>query len=297
MIGITRDRLWRVCLQICFVAGVMLAGAGPEQAFAFNADPQWASDRSANQALALEHVRDRARRTIWLTGANPPGPHRPVIVTGSLGDAARIGGIAITPTSPTWKMQGLKPQLVMLLTRVQQHYGRPLQIVSGCRSKAHNTKVRGAKRSQHLECSAVDFEISDVSKHQLAAYLKQMPGRGGVGLYCRSSYVHLDIGPKRDWHWRCKERKVAKKRKARRKHASVKKAGVKRASAKKASAKKASGKKTRAKKAPVKTASLKQTGLKRARLRHTGAKEEAGQRRAFKKSSTARRALVIKKDR
>ena len=287
MIERTRDRLWRVCLKICFVAGVLLAAAEPNQAGAFNTDPVWAADKAANRTLALVRARATARRAAFLTGPYRPGPHGRAmapdeLVTGSTGGAAQLGDIIITPTSVSWKMDGLKPQLVVLLAQVQQRFGRPLHIVSGCRSKAHNNKVDGAKRSQHLHCNAVDFEIADVSKHVLADYLKQLPGRGGVGLYCRSSYVHLDIGPKRDWHWRCKKRKVVKKRKARRKHASVKRATKKKAKVKRVSAKKATVKKKK---------------VKQARLRHTGAKEEVVQRKPFKQSSTKRRALVIKKDR
>lgn len=115
-----------------------------------------------------------------------------------------------------------------LLVRVQLHFGQPLHIISGCRSKKHNRRVGGAKRSQHLHCKAVDFQIPGVSKHKLAAYLKQMPGRGGVGVYCRSSYVHLDVGPKRQWYWSCGKRKKYKKRRTRRKVARLNKKSSKR---------------------------------------------------------------------
>jgi hypothetical protein len=145
-------------------------------------------------------------------------------------------------------------------------------------------------------CSAVDFEIADVSKHQLVDYLKQLPGRGGVGLYCRSSYVHLDIGPKREWHWHCKKPKVAKKRKARRKHASVKRTGKKKASAKKKAKVK---QKVVVKQASVsvKKASVKKAKVRQVSYRLTGAKGEVVQRKAFKRSSTKRKRLVVKNDR
>jgi uncharacterized protein YcbK (DUF882 family) len=31
-----------------------------------------------------------------------------------------------------------------------------------------------------------------------------MPGRGGVGTYCHTTSIHVDIGPERDWNWKCK---------------------------------------------------------------------------------------------
>jgi len=128
--------------------------------------------------------------------------------------AKRVQGLLVASASPDWKVKGLRPDIMRLLQRVQRHYGKPLHIISGCRSKKHNRRVRGAKRSQHLYCKAADFKIAGVSKHKLVAYLKSMPGRGGVGLYCRSSYVHLDTGPKRYWYYGCGKRRKyrAKKR-------------------------------------------------------------------------------------
>ena len=30
--------------------------------------------------------------------------------------------------------------------------------------------------------------------------------RGGVGTYCHTDSVHVDVGPERDWNWRCRRR-------------------------------------------------------------------------------------------
>ena len=67
-------------------------------------------------------------------------------------------------------------------------------------------QVRGAKNSMHMYCAAADIQISGVSKWELAKYLRSMPGRGGVGTYCHTESVHVDIGPERDWNWRCRRR-------------------------------------------------------------------------------------------
>ena len=32
-------------------------------------------------------------------------------------------------------------------------------------------------------------------------------GRGGVGTYCHTNSVHIDIGKKRDWNWRCRRKR------------------------------------------------------------------------------------------
>ncbi len=101
----------------------------------------------------------------------------------------------------------LKPALVRVLHQVEQKFGRPVVVTSGFRSKERNQRARGAKRSLHMFCAAADIQVDDVSKWTLADYLRSMPGRGGVGTYCHTSSVHIDVGPERDWNWRCKRRR------------------------------------------------------------------------------------------
>ena len=97
----------------------------------------------------------------------------------------------------------LKPQLVKVLKGVERHYGRAVVVTSGFRSPSFNRRVRGAKNSLHMYCAAADIQVEGVSKWALAQYLRSLPGRGGVGTYCHTSSIHVDIGPDRDWNWRC----------------------------------------------------------------------------------------------
>ncbi len=99
-----------------------------------------------------------------------------------------------------------------LLKKVSAHYGRKLHITSGYRSHRHNRRVGGARRSQHLHCTAADFYVPGVNKYALARYLKRMPGRGGVGTYGGNRIVHLDVGPRRSWHWGGRKRRHASKK-------------------------------------------------------------------------------------
>ena len=101
----------------------------------------------------------------------------------------------------------LKPRLVRTLKAIERHYGKPVVVTSGFRSPKHNRKIGGARSSRHTTCEAADIQISGVSKWDLAAYVRSLPGRGGVGTYCHTRSVHVDIGPKRDWNWRCRRRK------------------------------------------------------------------------------------------
>ena len=97
----------------------------------------------------------------------------------------------------------LKPKLVRMLKQVERHFGKQMIVTSGYRSPAYNKKVRGAEKSQHMYCAAVDVQLPGVSKWELAKYVRAMPGRGGVGTYCHAS-IHIDIGPERDWNWKCR---------------------------------------------------------------------------------------------
>ncbi|WP_245436975.1 YcbK family protein [Mesorhizobium helmanticense] len=100
----------------------------------------------------------------------------------------------------------LKPSLVRVLKTIEGHYGRKMVVSSGYRDPARNRRANGAKNSLHMYCAAADIQVPGVSKWDLANYIRTMPGRGGVGTYCHTESVHVDVGPERDWNWRCRRR-------------------------------------------------------------------------------------------
>ena len=101
---------------------------------------------------------------------------------------------------PNVKVGCFPPQLVRLLKRVQRRYGRPVVVTSGFRSRRHNRMIGGSRRSTHVQCRAADIQVKGVSKWRLAKFLRSLPGRGGVGTYCHTKSVHIDIGKVRAWH-------------------------------------------------------------------------------------------------
>lgn len=101
----------------------------------------------------------------------------------------------------------LRPPLLAVLKKIEEHYGRKLVVTSGYRSRVHNAAARGAHNSLHMFCAAADVQMPGVSKWELAAYARSMTGRGGVGTYCYTKSVHIDIGPERDWNWRCRRKR------------------------------------------------------------------------------------------
>ncbi|RCS24147.1 DUF882 domain-containing protein [Phyllobacterium salinisoli] len=124
----------------------------------------------------------------------------------SAGGLARLAPNGLKKQRESVDVACLKPQLVALLKTVERHFRRPVMITSGYRSPSHNRAVNGARRSLHMMCAAADIQIDGVSKWDIARYVRSMPNRGGVGTYCHTSSVHIDIGPERDWNWRCVRR-------------------------------------------------------------------------------------------
>ncbi|MEW9615463.1 YcbK family protein [Shinella sp. S4-D37] len=124
-------------------------------------------------------------------------------------EVASLAGLARLAPNGLWlqtekvRTGCFKPELLQVLKTIEKHYDKPIIVTSGLR----DIKVKRAKQSLHTRCEAADIQISGVSKWELAEYLRSMPGRGGVGTYCHTESVHIDIGPERDWNWRCRRRK------------------------------------------------------------------------------------------
>ena len=55
-----------------------------------------------------------------------------------------------------------------------------------------------AKRSMHTQGRAIDVRVPNVATEQLYALARGLRG-GGVGLYRKSAFVHLDTGRVRYW--------------------------------------------------------------------------------------------------
>jgi uncharacterized protein YcbK (DUF882 family) len=130
----------------------------------------------------------------------------PIRVASAAG-LARLAPNGLMTQTDSVDVSCLKPSLVRVLKTVEQHYRRKIVVTSGYRSPAHNRRARGAKNSLHMYCAAADVQVQGISKWELAKFVRSMPGRGGVGTYCHTESVHIDVGPERDWNWRCRRRK------------------------------------------------------------------------------------------
>lgn len=131
----------------------------------------------------------------------------PLILASAAG-LARLAPNGLKVQRESVQVACLKPQLVGILKTLERRYGKSVIVTSGYRSPPYNRLVNGAKASLHMSCAAADIQIPGVSKWELANFARSMSGRGGVGTYCHTESVHVDIGPRRDWNWRCSRRRA-----------------------------------------------------------------------------------------
>lgn len=103
------------------------------------------------------------------------------------------------------KVFDMNPQLIELLYNVRSQLDtrEPIQIISAYRSPETNAKLRQksnkvAKKSLHMQGKAIDIRIPGFDARQIQQAALQVRG-GGVGLYTRSDFVHLDVGRVRQW--------------------------------------------------------------------------------------------------
>lgn len=93
------------------------------------------------------------------------------------------------------------PRLVMVLETIRAHFDAAVTINSGYRTPQHNAKVNGAAHSQHCYGMAADISVSGQKPETVAAFARQlMPDWGGVGIYAKKGFTHIDVREKRsDW--------------------------------------------------------------------------------------------------
>lgn len=93
------------------------------------------------------------------------------------------------------------PRLVMVLQTIRDHFGTAVTINSGYRTPQYNTKVGGVAHSQHCYGTAADIVVRGKTPAQVAAYARQlMPDWGGVGIYSKQGFTHIDVREaKSDW--------------------------------------------------------------------------------------------------
>ena len=82
--------------------------------------------------------------------------------------------------------------LVDLLQKIRDHFGRAVTITSAYRTPQRNKAVGGTTYSQHLYGMAADIKVKGISPKEVARYAeKLMPRSGGIGVY--ATFTHVDV--------------------------------------------------------------------------------------------------------
>lgn len=100
----------------------------------------------------------------------------------------------------------MDPRLFDILYDVKQSLGDPdarFDVLSAYRSPQTNSMLRKASRgvaknSLHMTGQAIDVRFPDLPLRYIRDAAIDL-GRGGVGYYSRSNFVHLDTGAVRTW--------------------------------------------------------------------------------------------------
>jgi len=106
----------------------------------------------------------------------------------------------------TGEVHHFDPRLFDVLSDVTRAVGRPdaeIHIICGYRTPKSNEYLRThtsgvAKSSLHMQAEAIDIRLpgTRTSKFRDAALAL---GRGGVGYYAASDFIHVDVGRVRRW--------------------------------------------------------------------------------------------------
>lgn len=99
----------------------------------------------------------------------------------------------------------MDPGLLDLVASLSAQLGSAgaVQVISGYRSPASNAALHRrstgvATRSLHMEGKAMDIRVPGVELARVRKAALSM-GRGGVGYYPGSDFVHVDVGRVRQW--------------------------------------------------------------------------------------------------
>jgi len=94
------------------------------------------------------------------------------------------------------------------LQALRDRLGKPLIVRSAYRSPEHNRAVGGAPRSKHMDGTAFDIAMSNHDPVAFEAAAREV-GFLGFGFYPRSGFIHVDLGPARQWGQRFPVRATA----------------------------------------------------------------------------------------
>ncbi len=120
-------------------------------------------------------------------------PHE-FLVLGSGNQGGRCAGLNTPPPRRLW------PRIYHVATiwdLVRERLGEPVTTLSVYRNPEYNKCIGGVARSQHMLGTAADCTSARASAREIydvaLGLRRQGVFEGGLGLYVRSNFVHLDV--------------------------------------------------------------------------------------------------------
>jgi uncharacterized protein YcbK (DUF882 family) len=110
----------------------------------------------------------------------------------------------------TGDVRHFDPRLYDILSDLAVSIGHPggeIDIVCGYRTPSTNESLRAhttgvAKNSLHIQAEAIDLRMPGIDTLKLRKAALAL-GRGGVGYYPHSDFIHVDTGRVRQWCFDC----------------------------------------------------------------------------------------------
>lgn len=118
----------------------------------------------------------------------------------TLSQTAIRKGIRNNPTPE--HLASLKALCENVLEPIRAHFGKPVKVSSGYRSRALNAAVGGSNTSQHSLGQAADIEIAGVDNRRLAKWIEanlpfdQVILEGAKRNDPNAGWVHVSFGPR-----------------------------------------------------------------------------------------------------
>ena len=82
--------------------------------------------------------------------------------------------------------------LVNVLQKIRNHFGKAVTITSAYRTPGRNKAVGGQTYSQHLYGKAADIKVNGATPKQVASYAETLlKSKGGIGTY--NTFTHIDV--------------------------------------------------------------------------------------------------------
>lgn len=83
-------------------------------------------------------------------------------------------------------------ELVDILQKIRNHFGKPVTITSAYRTPTHNKSCGGTTYSQHLYGKACDIKVQGTKPSEVSKYAETLlKNKGGIGTY--STFTHVDV--------------------------------------------------------------------------------------------------------